>query len=260
MIDGANPGDGSLTLLMAIVFAGLAGGLVRGYSGFGFALAAVPLLTLVLPPTTAIPAVLPIEVGIGLATIPAVQGHIARPVLFGLIAGTLIGTPLGLIFLASVSPDQMRLVVGAAVLAAVAILWRRPTASAGPLGFAPLAGAGLVSGLLNGGTALSGPPAIVALFGAGLATSSARSTIMAFVAFSAALGIAIAASSGLYSSGALGTTLVMAPAATVGALMGNVLFSKTSEAHYRPASLVILFAVACVAVVGAGWALFRLAP
>jgi len=246
-------------LVVATVCAGFAGGLVRGYSGFGFALAAVPFLTLFLPPTTAVPAVLPIEVGIGLATIPAIQGHVARPALFGLIAGTLFGTPLGLMFLASVSPDQMRLVVGAAVLAAVAILWQRPTISSGSLGFAPLAGAGLVSGLLNGGTALSGPPAIVALLSTDLPTSSTRSTIMAFVAFSAALGIAIAVSGGLYPSRALGTTLVMAPAAAMGTLMGNALFSRTSETHYRPASLGILSTVACVAIVGAGWTLFRLA-
>lgn len=247
-------------LIVATACAGLAGGLVRGYSGFGFALAAVPLLTLFVPPAIAIPAVLPIEVGIGLATIPGVQGEIARPALFGLIGGTVIGTPIGLLILVSASPDQMRLVVGAAILTAVAILWRRPSAAGSSMSFAPLAGAGLISGLLNGGTALSGPPAIVALLGTNLSTSSTRSTIMAFVAFSAALGITIAVSSGLYSSNALGTTLVMAPAAAMGTLMGNILFSRTSKAHYRPASLVILSTVACVAIVGAGWALFRLAP
>ncbi|MGY2849089.1 putative membrane protein YfcA [Bradyrhizobium sp. USDA 4509] len=226
MIDWLSPRGGSLMLAVATACAGLAGGAVRGYSGFGFALAAIPLLTLFLPPATAVPAVLPIEVGIGLATIPAIQGDIARPALFGLVAGTLIGTPLGLIFLASLSPDWMRLVIGTAIVVAVTVVWWRPAFSAGPMGFAPLAGAGFVSGLLNGGTALSGPPAIVALLGSGLSGSSTRSTIMAFVAFSAALGIAIAASNGLYSSGALGASLVMAPAAATGALIGNALFRK----------------------------------
>jgi uncharacterized membrane protein YfcA len=38
-----------------ILIAGVFGGVVRGYSGSGFALAAMPILTIVLPPVTAVP-------------------------------------------------------------------------------------------------------------------------------------------------------------------------------------------------------------
>jgi uncharacterized membrane protein YfcA len=151
----------------------------------------------------------------------------------------------------------MRLAVGAVVVIAVLVLWRRPAPVAGLIGAAPLAGAGFVSGLLNGGTAMSGPPVIIALLGSGLPTRATRATMMAFVAVSAALGISLAVASGLYTPETLVTTLIMVPCAAVGALVGSAVFAGTADAHYRPASLAILFSVACVAVAGACWRLLQ---
>jgi uncharacterized protein len=246
------------TLIALAAFAGLIGGFVRGYSGFGFALAAMPLLTLVLPPAAAVPAILLLEVAIGVATIPERRGQVARPVLSYLVLGTLVGTPLGLTVLALAPAEAMRLAVGVVVLIAVVVLWQRPPIPfARVIGFAPLAGAGFVSGLLNGGTAMSGPPVIIALLGSGLSTQIARATIMAFVAVSAVLGIALAAASGLYNPNVLFTTLVMMPCAAAGAWAGSAVFAGTADAHYRPASLAILFTVACIAIGGACWNLIH---
>jgi uncharacterized membrane protein YfcA len=246
------------TLITLAALAALMGGFVRGYSGFGFALAAMPILTLVIPPAAAVPAILLIEVAIGVATIPERRSQVARPVLGYLLLGTIVGTPLGLTALALAPAEAMRLAVGVVVLIAVLVLWQRPSvALARVTGLTSLAGAGFVSGLLNGGTAMSGPPVIIALLGSGLPTQTTRATIMAFVAVSAALGIALAVASGLYTSDALFTTLIMAPCAAVGALAGSAVFAGTGDALYRPASLTILFTVACVAIAGACWSLFH---
>ena len=61
----------SLTLiqLSCLLLAGLLGGFVRGYSGFGFALASVPLLNLAFPPALSIPSVLIVECLIGVVTV-----------------------------------------------------------------------------------------------------------------------------------------------------------------------------------------------
>ena len=245
------------TLIALAAFAALMGGFVRGYSGFGFALAAMPILTLLLRPAAAVPAILLLEFAIGAATIPERRRDIVRPVLRYLVLGTLLGTPLGLTVLAYAPVEVMRLAVGAVVVIAVFVLWQRPVAVANVTGLAPLAGAGFVSGLLNGGTAMSGPPVIIALLGSGLPTQATRATIMAFVAVSAALGIALAVASGLYSSETLFTTLVMAPCAAVGASVGSAMFAGTPDVHYRQASLAILLTVACVAIGGACWSLSR---
>ena len=245
----------ALTALTAV--AGLMGGFVRGYSGFGFALAAMPVLTLLLPPVVAVPAIMLLEFAIGVATIPERRRDIAGPVLGYLVLGTLLGTPLGLTALALAPVEIMRLAVGAVVVVAVLVLWQRPVPVAGLTGPAPLAVAGFVSGLLNGGTAMSGPPVIIALLGSALPVQATRATLMAFIAASAALGISLAVASGLYTPETFVTTLIMVPCAAIGAWVGSAVFAATADAHYRPASLSILFSVACVAVVGACWRLLQ---
>jgi uncharacterized membrane protein YfcA len=238
--------------VLVALAAGLIGGFVRGYSGFGFALATVPVLTLAFTPAQAVPAVLPIEVLLGLTTIPQQRAHIDWKVVRWLVLGTAIGTPIGVTVLTSLPANVMRLVVGAAVLLAVAVIWRRP-AVPHMLRPASLCGAGLVSGLLNGGTAMSGPPVILALLGSGLSPLVTRACLMMFIAISASWGASIAAVSGLYDAGTLAATLVMIPGAAAGGRAGTVVFDRVAHAQYRSASFGILIAIVVIAVGTTGW-------
>ena len=247
----------SATIIGATILAGIFGGFVRGYSGFGFALAAVPILTLVLPPVIAIPAVLPIELAIGLVTLPHERTHVAWQPCGWLVAGTIVGTPLGLTVLAAIPAEPMRIVIGVLVIVAAAILWRRPVLSDASLGRYPLLGAGLISGLLNGGTAMSGPPAIVALLGSKLETRAVRATLIAFIAFSAALGLTIAATRGLITPETATVSALMLPSAALGGALGLAVFSWTPNIHYRPASLALLALVSVSAVVSTSLSLLR---
>jgi uncharacterized membrane protein YfcA len=108
-----------------ILIAGLFGGFVRGYSGFGFALAAMPILTIVLSPATAVPAVFPLECAIGLLTLPAERTNVDLSVLKWLALGAIVGTPVGMMVLVLVPAELMRLVLGLAVAVATFRAWRR---------------------------------------------------------------------------------------------------------------------------------------
>lgn len=250
----------SFNLVTAIVFvAGCFGGFVRGFTGFGFALAAVPLLCLVLPPIVAVPAVLPLELMMAVATIPRQVGHIDYPGLRWLTLGTCFGTPVGLAVLASMPVAPMRLAIGLVVVVAVLILWRRPVV-AGLLRPLPLGLAGFASGLLNGGAAMSGPPVIIALLGSPLKTEAARATLMAFIAVSATLAAAIVAVKGVYELAALATTITMLPAGALAGFLGIRFFHHLPPARYRPISLSILMGIALIAVATSLLALVDHAP
>ena len=69
-------------IVALIVFAA---GIVRGFSGFGFALAAAPLLAFVLPPHVIVPVVLLLDVGAGLASAISARRHVALQA--GVVAG-----------------------------------------------------------------------------------------------------------------------------------------------------------------------------
>ena len=54
------------TLLGYAIVGGTIGGLVRGYSGFGFAMSAVPIMSMGISPTIVVPSVLIHELAIGM--------------------------------------------------------------------------------------------------------------------------------------------------------------------------------------------------
>ena len=239
-----------------LLFAGLTGGLVRGYSGFGFALAAVPLLNLGFPPAVAVPSVLIVECGIGLSTVFGERVHIDQAILMRLVAGTLIGTPLGVLFLTLAPADLTRLFVALVALLAVAVLWRRPHVQWLARGWALFAG-GFFSGVLNGGTAMSGPPAILVLLGAPLADRKARALLMSFILISAVLAVVITGLGRLQTLQTLGNALAMAPGVVAGAWLGGVLFRRLPERFYRGGSFAVLVVISIITVVSTLWALGR---
>ncbi|KQQ45008.1 hypothetical protein ASF58_20000 [Methylobacterium sp. Leaf125] len=232
------------TASYVVTAAGLLGGFVRGFSGFGFSLAAVPILALTLPTVQIVPAILPIEIAFGLATIPAQWRHVAWHPFRWLILGTLVGTQIGLIILTSLPPEVLRILVGVTVLAAVALMCRsRPNWSLQPRG---LWLTGLLSGLLNGATSLSGPPAILALLGSGLVESRARATMMAFVGASAVIAATAVWLKGLYGWESAATSLGLLPAGLVGGILGTVTFRALPTQTYRPISLAILATISLI--------------
>lgn len=228
--------------LTLLVLAGLMGGLVRGYSGFGFALVAVPVLNLGFPPTMTVPSVLLVEFAIGLFTVRGERAHIDWKILGILLCGTIVGTPLGALLLSQSPAEVTRLAVAIVALIAAFLLWRRPRLStSGRLW--PFMGGGLFSGILNGGTALSGPPAILVLLGSSLPEQSVRAILIAFILFSAALGIGITAAFGLQDGASLARASVMAPAVALGTTVGIMFFKNLPARLYRMSSLVVLMMV-----------------
>jgi uncharacterized membrane protein YfcA len=236
----------------AAVAAGLLGGFVRGCSGFGFALAAVPVLTLALPPAQAVPAVLPLEMLLGFATVPGQRGNVSWPTLQWLLAGTIIGTPLGVAFLAMAPASLMRPLLGGVVLVAVAILWSGRVV-AGLLQPRWLSLFGFVSGCLNGSTAMSGPPAIIALLGSPLSPQTARATLMAFIAMSATLAVLLTAARGLYDAASVIAMVSMLPAGLFGTWAGSRAFGRLPAESYRQASLAMLSVITVGAFIASLW-------
>jgi uncharacterized membrane protein YfcA len=245
-----------LSLVLAAGLTGVIGGFVRGYSGFGFALTAVPALNLVVPPIVSIPAVLIVEFSLGLTTVAPHVTNVDRRAMTWLVTGTLCGTPVGLYALSNVPPDLARLVIGILVVVA-AYLTRVPASAMRALGRIPLFLVGLLSGFLNGGTAMSGPPVVVTLLRSPLSVPVVRATMIAFITFSAGFGSLLALSRGLFDPERLVLALFLLPAAAIGGVLGVLCFRRTPTSVYRPASIAILVLVSLGAIASAGYSLFR---
>jgi hypothetical protein len=98
----ARAGDARLNgamSLMSLIALGLvmifAAGLIRGFTGFGLSIAAVPLLSLILPPSQAIPIVLLLQLLVSLSGLRASLQICNWPAIRTLAIGAVIATPLG---------------------------------------------------------------------------------------------------------------------------------------------------------------------
>ncbi len=244
-----------MAFALATVFAAA---VLRGFTGFGFALLAVPALTLVLPPAEAVPCSLIVQWLAGANLLPKVWRSVDWPSVKPLLAGAVAGTPFGIAALAALPADPMRAAIGVIVLGVVALLWRGFKLKGLPPAPLPL-GLGALSGLLNGATAMGGPPVIVLYLALPNGVAVGRASLMAFFFFSSAVTIAMTAAAGVVTWRVVALSALMLPATFLGNALGDRGFDRASAALYRRVALVVLFAIGAVALgralLGlAGWA------
>ena len=100
------PFDAAFALSLLIVFLAA---IVRGFSGFGFSLLAISALSLIYPPQQIFPAIFLMEIAASLHLLPSVWRHVHWRSLAPLLAGAIIGTPIGVWFLSTLPAPPMQL-------------------------------------------------------------------------------------------------------------------------------------------------------
>ncbi len=224
-----------LGLILAVVFLS---GVLRGLTGFGFAIAAVPLLSLVLEPRAAVAAVVLLQLAIGLTDAPKAWGEAWRAPLPWLIAGAVVGTPAGMAALRLLPPAPARLIAAAAAALALAAVWRGPARSGAAR--AHPGWVGLASGLLNGLAAIPGPPVVAHVLNASVGEASARAALIVFFAATAALATLSGVALGVIGWPDAALAAAGFPALMAGAALGARLFRLGSPTLYRRAALAVL--------------------
>src|ERR1700760_1886044 len=88
---------------------------LRGFTGFGFGLAAVPMLSLALPPAQVVPLVVTLQVIIGGGGLRAAWGECDWHSVGLLAPGLVLGVPVGLMILTEVPANLVRLTIGGVI-------------------------------------------------------------------------------------------------------------------------------------------------
>ena len=135
--------------------------LIRSTLGFGEALVAVPLLALRTP--VAIAAPLAVLMSIVVATVIVLQDwqRIDFRSAGGLVVATLFGIPLGVLLLAKVNDNLVKLVLGAVIIAfsLYSLIGKRRHLPVDHIGW--LMSCGFLAGVLGGAYGMNGPPLAV---------------------------------------------------------------------------------------------------
>ena len=206
--------------------------MLRGLTGFGFALAAVPLLSLVMEPARAVPVSLMV-VGIGgVAGIPKALRTCDWTSLRGLAIGAMVATPIGILILKTIPADGARLIIALFTIAALASIGRGGAPSTDP-GLGRKITYGALAGLFNGLAAMPGPPVVAYFMATRFNREIIRSSLLVFFQCTTFLGLASAALAGLIRTDMFLMVACALPAFWIGNNLGVRLFALGSEQHYR---------------------------
>jgi uncharacterized membrane protein YfcA len=230
-------------LVLAAALSVLAAALVRGFTGFGFALVAVPLLGMFMPPTESVPVAVCLQLLIGLTDFSRAARVCDWSSLRWLTLGGVLGSPVGALVLSVVSAPVARIMIAAITMGAVVPLNMGLRLAAVPSRGATAA-TGLAAGLFNGLAAMPGPPVIVYYNFGPFSRVAARASMMVFFLVSSITALVSTALLGLLDMRTLVLTLLGVPIMLLGTWLGDIGFRRGSDTLHRRVSIVSLAVVA----------------
>lgn len=229
--------------ILGIAGAALAGGVSRGFSGFGAALVFVPLASAAAGPRAAVPVLALMECVACLVFLPNAWRHAARREVAVMSGGAICAVPVGAMILAASDPVALRWGMTGLVFVAVAVLasgLRYRGAGSVPLTL----GVGAAGGLMSGTAMLGGVPPAVFWLGRNAPAVVVRANMNLYFAVLTAAVTAAFLWRGLVGAQTLWFALAAAPAYGAGLRAGALLFARSSEAGFRLAGIALILAAA----------------
>ncbi len=213
-----------------------AAAMLRAFTGFGFALAAVPVYALFLAPPQVVSLCAALVCLLGAHTFRQYAGHIDAQREWPLFVAAIPGSVLGATLLSQADQDQFRLSLGVLTIVASLVLARfKPHPRPANPGLQ--AGTGLACGVLGGAFAVPGPPLIVMVMATESDPARSRALMIGFFSFAAVLGLVNYAFLGYVSLQTLWLALAAYPAMYLGDRAGTRLFLQYGGAQYRPIAI-----------------------
>ena len=219
-------------------------GTARGFSGFGAALIFMPLASSLAAPRLVASLLLVIDFVAMMPLIPDAWRRAERKATAVMVAGALVGVPIGTYFLSRLDPVTTRWIISGFVGALLLLLlsgWRYR----GKDHAAVTVGVGGLSGFCSGLAQTGGPPIVAYWLGRPLASNLARANIMLFFVFSDVFSVVSYALTGLITPEVILFGLIVGPVYAIGVAFGASLFGRASETIFRG----ICYALIAIAVV-----------
>jgi len=200
---------------------------LQGIIGFGFALVATPLALIYLEKETVVSSMLIVSLALNGFLVKKIRRPIDSRLVIPLFLASLIGMPIGVWVLKTISMDLMKILVGSLAIVFTLILYF--TKSRLPKNNLLSITAGFISGLLNTSTSMSGPPVVLFLASQDLSRNKFRKTLAAFSFLMAIVAIALLANSQVLTFGRAGFALTSLPFVLLAGFLGNKVAAKVSK-------------------------------
>jgi uncharacterized membrane protein YfcA len=247
-----------LGTLLPLVIATLLGAFAQSVTGFGFALVAAPTFLAAIGSADAIAVLGGVQLTHSMLVVPSVWRSAPRSLLLRLMAGGIIGVPIGLVVLSRLDLPTLQLLVGLSMMAFVVLLVVQEAGgpTSGSLGgFADVASrpsvvgvAGFASGLMTAVLVMPGPPVLLLVATLALAKRESRALALTFFGFCFAAGLLLQAATGRMTAQTWWWIGLLVPAVALGAYLGNRAAHQLSERWFRICVLAVAAASGFYAV------------
>lgn len=214
--------------------------LTQGITGFGFALIAVPLLSFSISEIKNItPLIVLYSLLVNFIIAYKIRHHIYFKKVLPLIFFGIIATPVGTSLLTYVSVRTLKIGIGLVITLTAIAMFRNfkvkiknETVSYGIVG--------ILSGILNGSTGLSGPPIVLFLTNQNLHKDVFRANLTFYGIATNIFGIILFISKGIINAGVLHASISYLPALIIGSFIGIKLSSKINESVFRKVTISMI--------------------
>ena len=226
------PADISSHAALAICAFALISGAARGFSGFGAAMIFMPLASSVAAPRLVAALLLIIDFVAAAPLLPGAWRQADHKPTAIIVAGALVGVPLGTYFLSRLDPVTTRWIISGFVGALLLLLlsgWRYR----GKDHVALSVGIGALSGFCAGLAQTGGPPIVGYWLGRPVASTVARANIFLFFGACDFFAVVSYAAGGLLTKDAILFSLVIGPVYAIDVKLGALWFGRASEAMFR---------------------------
>ena len=238
-----------ITLIPAVVII-LAAGIVKGTTGFGFALIATPLLLLLWDPKTLVPVFIPLSIVADTFIVVQTWRQVEWSKVLPLVATGVVGVPLGTYVLLVAPSEVLRIVVAVIALTMATLLLlgitvpiRREKVASGVTG--------LFSGLLSTSTTMSGPPVVLMMINQGWNRQTFRACLGMFFFVIQVFAIASLTLAGSLTLQTLAVSAILWPAVIVGSAVSLLILPRISQRVFMRIATVLVMTTATVVIVTA---------
>lgn len=220
----------------------LIGAVTQGLTGFGFALISVPLLSLFLDIKTAIPLGALCGLVINLLLFLKFKKHMDLREIGPLMAGALLGIPMGAVFLREAAPGVIKIILAFVVLLfALYSLSGKVSTKGINVNWGYFYG--FMAGILGGAFNTNGPPVLIYSYLKGWDKNIMKASLVGFFTFTSVIIVSSHLAAGLITKSILVQFLYLLPVITVGIAFGNWLFSRVSSKIYNKVIIYSLIVI-----------------
>lgn len=213
--------------------------LVQATTSFGFSLVALPLLTMVMPVDRIVPLLVQYSLLINIFLFIKLRRHLAVKLVMVLLAGGVVGLPIGIAILKLVNAALLKKLAGVIIVAITILLYRgyqkklkHPQKWHFPIG--------LVSGILQGSLSLSGPPIVFFLANQKADKDYFRANLTSYFLLLNAISLPSMLISGIITTDTVVNSLQYTPAVLLALLAGGFISARISQAHFKRITFALM--------------------